>query len=60
MTCASGTFTLGGDDPLVAYVYSGPDGTLTETIAANAEVAGHSAVKLALTDDQIAVVMAAE
>jgi hypothetical protein len=57
VTCASGTFTLSGDEPLTAYVYSGPDGTLSETVAANAEVAGHSAVELTLTDDQIAVVM---
>jgi hypothetical protein len=56
VTCASGTFTLSGDEPLTAYVYSGPDGTLSETVAANAEVAGHSAVELTLTDDQIAVV----
>ncbi len=60
VTSCSGIFTLSGDDPLAAYVYSGPDGTLTETIAANAQVAGHSAVKLTLTDDQIAVVMAVE
>ncbi len=32
---------------------------LTDTTAANAQVADHSAVRLTLTDDQIAVVMAA-
>jgi len=57
VTCASGTFTLGHDLPLTAYVYAGPDGTLQATVPANATVDGHPAVELALTDDQIAVVV---
>ncbi len=57
ITCASGTFTLNGDRPLTAYIYSGPDAQLQTTIAADATVDGHSAVRLDLTDDQIAVVL---
>lgn len=57
VTCASGSFTLGRDAPLTAYVYGGPDGTLRSVVSQNATVRGHSAVTLALTDDQIAVVL---
>lgn len=57
ITCASGTFTLNRDRPLTAYIYSGPDAQLQTTLPANVTVDGHSAVKLDLTDDQIAVVM---
>ncbi len=57
VTCASGTFTLGRDLPLTAYVYAGPEGTLQAEVAANASVEGHVAVELALTDYQIAVIM---
>lgn len=57
ITCASGTFTLNRDRPLTAYIYAGPDAQLHTTVPANATVNDHSAVKLDLTDDQIAVVM---
>lgn len=57
VTCASGTFTLGRDVPLTAYVYAGPDGTLQTTVPANATVDGHRAVALSLTDDEIAVII---
>jgi len=57
ITCASGTFTLGREKPLTAYIYSGPAGELSSTVEGNAEVDGHAAVELELTDDQIAVVM---
>ncbi len=58
VTCASGTFTLGRDRHLTAYIYAGPDGTLQRTVPANTTVDGHTAVELSLTDDEIAVVMA--
>lgn len=60
VTCASGTFTLGRDKPLTAYVYSGPKGELQSTVEANAKVDGHTAVRLELTDDQIAVILEGE
>ena len=40
VTCASGRFTLGRDDPLTAYIYAGPTGELQAEVAANASVGG--------------------
>jgi hypothetical protein len=57
VTCASGTFTLGRDDPLTAYIYAGPTGELQTEVAANASVGGHVAAELSLNDDQIAVIV---
>jgi hypothetical protein len=57
ITCASGTFSLGREEPLTAYIYSGPTGELSSTVEGDAQVDGHAAVELRLTDDQIAVVI---
>ncbi len=59
VTCASGTFSIGGDDPLVAYVYAGPEGQLTRTIVGRATIDGHPAVDLTLAEGEAAVIMAA-
>ncbi len=60
VTCSSGTFSLGGDDPLVAYVYAGPDGELARTVEGQSRIEGHAAVEVNLATEEAAVVMAVE
>ena len=59
VTCSSGTFSLGGDAPLVAYVYGPPNGELVRVVEGEATLQGHAAVELSLNEDEAAVVMAA-
>ncbi len=59
VTCSSGTFSLGGDAPLVAYVYGPPNGELVRVVEGEATVQGHAAVELSLNENEAAVVMAA-
>lgn len=60
VTCSSGTYSLGGDEPLVAYVYGPPGGELDRTVEGQTSVEGHAAVIVELNEDEAAVVMAVE
>ncbi len=60
VTCSSGTFSLGGDAPLSAYIYAGPDGELARTVEGQSTVEGHAAVTVELAESEAAVVMVAE
>jgi len=60
VTCSSGTFSLGGDEPLTAYIYGPPGGELDRTVEGQSTVDGRAAVEVTLSEGEAAVVMAAE
>lgn len=57
VTSCSGTFTLGRNRPLTAYIYEGPRGLLSQTVPGNTLAEKPRSLKLSLSGDQVAVLI---